>query len=140
MSELTSDKLCTNYVCYCAGIRCCSLGTATEGGYLIAKEGGVGIIIAPSSTEVIRTWACINDATLTADANAGFGDWFVPTRTELMCYRSLCDFWDATNFCLYWSSSANNSTWMWAVGYNPYVGRYSQFCSRNVRAFRKVYY
>jgi hypothetical protein len=140
MSELTSDKLCTNYVCYCAGIKCCSLGSAIEGGYLIGKEGGVAIILAPCTTQVLRTWADRNDAVTTAEANAACGDWFVPTRNELRCYLSSRSFWDVNNYNGYWSSTNNNASWAWeASSYGSFTTR-QNYCFRQVRAFRKAYY
>ena len=139
MSDLTSDKLCTNYVCYCAGIRCCSLGSAIEGGYLISKEGGVGIILAPCTTRVVRTWANRNDAILTAEDNAGCGDWFVPTRTELHCYRHYRN-WDCSEPTLYWSDTPANATWAWGVSCCPSTSRLNKACLCRVIAFRRVYY
>lgn len=140
MSELTSDKLCTNYVCYCAGIRCCSLGSAIEGGYLILKAGGVGIILAPCTTRVVRTWSSRNDAILTAEANAACGDWFVPTRTELQCYRHYRTYWDCSETTAYWSDTSNNATWAWSVTHCMCPIRTNNICLCRVIAFRRVYY
>lgn len=140
MSDLTSDKLCTNYVCYCAGIRFCSLGSAIEGGYLILKEGGVGIILAPCTTRVIRTWSSRNDAVITAEANAACGDWFVPTKSELNCYRQDATYWDCSESTAYWSDTPNNTLWAWAVGCPASAFRASIYCSCRVIAFRRAYY
>jgi hypothetical protein len=79
VSGITSAHYCST------SIRCCALGAFVEGGYLIAKEGGSALIIAPCTTEVRRTWPCRTDAVITACAAAACNDWFIPTLNDMRC-------------------------------------------------------
>ena len=142
MADLTSNQLC-NICCihYNAGIRCCALGSLVEGGYLFAKDGGYGWIVACSSTQVSRTWANRNDAVTVAEASNACGDWFVPSRFDLMCGHDCKSFWDSFPFATHWSSTDGSATVAWVVRFNG--GTYSTFYKTNthcVRAFRRVLY
>jgi hypothetical protein len=142
MADLTSNQVC-NICCvhYNAGIRCCALGSAVEGGRLFAKHGSVGWIVANAAQQVGRTWANINDAVTVAQAANACGDWFVPSRTDLQYAHDCKSFWDSFSSTTYWSSTEYNATFAWYflfssggfnVLYKPNV--------RCVRAFRRVFY
>ena len=142
MADLTSNQVC-NICCihYNAGLRCCALGSLVEGGYLFAKDGGYGWIVACSSREVSRTWANREDAVTVAEASNACGDWFVPSRTDLQYGQDCKSFWDSFSSTVYWSSTEANATHAWGVGFDcGTVGtslKSNTFC---VRAFRRVLY
>jgi hypothetical protein len=148
---------------YCAIAACCPVGTATrDGARLICKAGGIGWFVAPSSTQVLSSWAggqynstavgdkcCISEwSTLeTALTNAGFTptDWFVPSggaggqlnNPGYVC-RTNWDSFDAVN---YWSSTEGNATAAcrqdFTLGNITNSGKTN---SNRVRAFRCVTY
>ena len=144
MADLTSNQVC-NICCihYNAGIRCCALGSLVEGGYLYAKRGGIGWIVACSSREVSRTWDLIADAVTVAEASNACGDWFVPFRTDLQLGHDCKSFWDSfsSTGTGYWSSTEYNATIAWGVGFgtgNLTTNPKTTTCC--VRAFRRVLY
>lgn len=143
MADLTSNSLC-NVCCvhYNAGLRCCSLGSNVEGGYLIMKDGGVAIIVAPCSTCVTRCWYCRNGAITCAEGVAACGDWFIPDIQELCMYRSCCAYWDHHDNCEMLSdtrtSNGNARSMRYCLVENSTVT--TRFTCCRVRAFRKVYY
>jgi len=142
MADLTSNQVC-NICCihYNAGLRCCALGSLVEGGYLFAKDGGVGWIVACSSRQVSRVWASRADAVTVAEASNACGDWFVPSRTDLQYGHDCKSFWDSFSSTTYWSSTEYNATIAWLVCFNTggfYIsGKTGVRC---VRAFRRVFY
>ena len=146
MADLTSNELCN--ICnkhYCAGLRCCALGSTIDGGRLIYKQGSVAWIVAPSGSEVGRNWYCVNHAITRAEAVTGVsGGWFVPSVTELLLGFSNRQYWDVYSSSFYFSSSCQQSIGTCGWGVNMRFG--SQSCSLAkltsycVRAFRKVFY
>lgn len=141
MADL-SNQLC-NICCvhYNAGLRCCSLGSNLEGGWLFAKTGGYAWIVAPCTTRVCRSWYDRNDAVTTAQASAACGDWFVPSRTQLMFGIGCRDFWDAIDTLGYWTDTDINAGSAPCISFlrNCYSFTSKSF-SRSVRAFRIVSY
>jgi methionine-rich copper-binding protein CopC len=118
------------------------LGSAHEGGYLICCSSSVLWIVAPSSTEVQRTWYNRNDAVTTANANASCGDWFIPNRAQLTNPGFNCrTYWDNHSTILYWSSSEYNSQHAchvrFTTGGSSYAGKQH---THRARAFRQVSY
>ena len=144
MADLTSNQVC-NICCihYNAGLRCCALGSLVEGGYLYAKRGGIGWIVACSSRQVGRNWYCRADAVTVAEASNACGDWFIPSRTDLQLGQDCKSFWDSFSSTRYWSSTELNATIAWFVcfyfGNFDFAGGFktNTFC---VRAFRRVSY
>ena len=143
MADLTSNQVC-NICCihYNAGLRCCALGSLVEGGYLFNKGGSIAWIVACSSREVSRTWANRDDAVTTAQAGNACGDWFVPSRTDLILSYDYKSFWDSFSTCSYWSSTESSALGAWRVFFfngtaGCYSGKTNTFC---VRAFRRVSY
>jgi hypothetical protein len=143
MADLTSNQVCN--ICrihYNAGLRCCALGSLVEGGYLFAKDGRKAWIVACSSTQVSRTWANRNDAVTVAEASNACGDWFVPSRSDLIYGHDCKSFWDSfSSPARYWTSTEWNVTnavytYFRSGGYNPLP---KTFVYR-VRAFRRVLY
>jgi hypothetical protein len=143
MALLTSNQVC-NICCvhYNAGIRCCALGSLVEGGYLYAKHGSVGWIVACSSRQVGRSWANRADAVTVAEASNACGDWFVPSRTDLQYAQDCKSFWDSFSSALYWSNTDRDATFAWNVSF--YRGDVNGTCFKTnvncVRAFRRVFY
>ena len=142
MADLISNQVC-NICCihYNAGLRCCALGSLVEGGYLFAKRGGIGWIVACSSRQVSRSWYFRNDAVTTAQAGNACGDWFVPSRTDLQLGHDCKSFWDSFSSAYYWSSTECNATFACILffGSGSLTSRLkSDTCS--VRAFRRVSY
>ena len=122
------------------------LGDAHQGGHLICCSGGNLWIVAPSSTEVVRSWYSKADATSLANTNAACGDWFIPTRAQLGNPGYKCrTYWEAPqvnySYGTYWSNTQHND------GRACYVSLYNDTCSNTnknspyrVRAFRCVSY
>lgn len=153
MADLTSDSLCgisTVLRNRSGGIRSCCLGCSVEGGYLICKEGGVAWIIAPCTTQVIRTWYDRNDALCLA--NATCGDWFIPSAYDLYVMADSWSFWDSSISARYWSDTeahcCQNVTCCCALYYcictngtSTDADELGKNCATiSVRAIRKVYY
>ena len=142
MADLTSNQLC-NICCihYNAGLRCCALGSLVEGGYLFAKDGRKAWIVACSSTQVSRTWANRNDAVTVAEASNACGDWFVPSRSDLIYGHDCKSFWDSFSSASYWSSTQSSATNAWCLCFaDSNVYNISKTFVRCVRAFRRVLY
>jgi hypothetical protein len=117
---------------------------ATNGSRLICKSAGVGWIVAPSTTQVSRTWYCRNDAIIEAGrvTQTCCTQWFVPTVTQLQNPGYCCrTFWDSFSAACYWSSTestAPNGCFVnFNAGYANNSGKTSGIC---VRAFRCVTY
>ena len=144
MADLTSNQICN--ICrihYNAGLKCCSLGTSIEGGYLFAKQGSVAWIVAPAGAEVSRCWYSRNDAVTTAQASAACGDWFVPSRQDLILGYTYRCFWDSFSNSCYWSSTEARTSSAWSMFFT--TGCLSRSFSKLtgilcVRAFRRVFY
>ena len=120
-----------------------ALGSSVAGGFLICKAGGVGWIVAPSSTQVTRTWDCRNDAVTTANANAACGDWFVPTVSQSQNPGYTCRIhWDSFNISHpYWTSTEQNTSHAFRmVGLNGTVFGTNKTSTLCIRAFRCVTY
>ena len=84
-----------------------ALGSAYQCGRVICKNGGIAWIVAPSCSEVSRTWYSRNDAVTTALAcTAGATGWFIPTISQLQNPGYTCrTFWDSFSSADYWSST-----------------------------------
>ena len=142
MANLTSNQVC-NICCihYSAGLRCCALGTLVEGGYLIAKQGGLAWIVACSTQQVSRSWYCRADAVTVAEASNACGDWFVPSRIDLTLGHDCKSFWDSFSSALYWSNTQTSSAFAWRVCFTTGClidgSKTAVYC---VRAFRRVSY
>jgi len=136
MSRITLGKTCWKLNDY-------SLGGAALGGYLICRSGGVGWVVAPSTTEVSRSWYSRDDAVTTAEANAACGDWFVPTCGQLQNPGWVCNtYWDSFSSDCFWSSTEHGGSFLaWTVrftdGYTSGRNKANACC---VRAFRCVTY
>jgi hypothetical protein len=117
---------------------------ATNGSRLICKSSGVGWIVAPSTTQVSRTWYCRNDALLEAQrvTRTCCTQWFVPTLAQLQNPGYCCrTFWDSFSSTCYWSSTESTAACAYCVNFNN--GGASSGCKNNtycVRAFRCVTY
>jgi hypothetical protein len=88
-----------------------NLGQAVEGGFLICKAGGTQWIVAPSASQVSRSWYNRCDANIRAQQVSGFSGWFVPTCLQLQNPGFICRvYWDA--YCCaanYWSNSDSSA-------------------------------
>ena len=119
-----------------------SLGEAYEGGYLICQSGGVRWVVAPSSSEVSRTWYLRNDANTTAQSVSGCTGWFVPTCGQLQNPGYTCrTYWDSYVANRYWSSVEYSATNAWGatlVNGTTFSGFKTSLY--RVRAFRCVTY
>ena len=137
---------------YSSGLRCCALGSLVEGGYLFAKQGGLAWIVACSSREVSRIWSNRADAVTVAQASNACGDWFIPSKIDLLLGIDCKAFWDSSGG-LYWTNTELNSIQAWFMcagtannsvlfqgtigGNNPTNYKSGIKC---VRAFRRVSY
>ena len=150
--SVTMSTLSASAMNYSSGLRCCALGTLVEGGYLFAKQGGVAWIVACSSRQVSRTWTLRSDAVTTAQAGNACGDWFIPSKIDLLLGIDCKAFWDSSGG-LYWADTEVNPTQAWFMcagtiynsavfqgtvgGNNPANYKTGIKC---VRAFRRVFY
>jgi hypothetical protein len=120
-----------------------ALGSTFQCGRVICKNGGIAWIVAPSCSEVSRTWHLRNDAVTTALAcTAGATGWFVPTLSQLQNPGYTCrTFWDSFSSARYWSSTENSATTacrvFFTTGNSSPSLKTSTYC---VRAFRCVTY
>ena len=122
-----------------------ALGDAYEGGYLICASGGTRWVVAPSSSEVSRTWHSRNDAITRAQAVSGCTGWFVPTISQLQNPGYTCrTYWDSYSTDYYWSNTNNPSysgdSCSVELANGTTYGRRSQNHTICVRAFRTVSY
>ena len=118
------------------------LGDAYGGGYLICQSGGVRWVVAPSSSQVSRTWFSRNDAITTAQSVSGCTGWFVPTCGQLQNPAYSCrSYWDSWYF-IQWSSTAGaTGTEAWVVYFsNGNVITSQRSNCWGVRALRCVTY
>jgi len=122
-----------------------SLGDPYEGGFLICCSSPTRWVVAPSSSEVSRSWYEIGDANTRAQQVSGCTGWFVPSITQLQNPGFTCrTFWDSFSNSCYWSSTTPDffSTCACAVDFssgstsNP-RGKYRV---QTVRSFRAVSY
>lgn len=117
------------------------LGDPYEGGYLICQASGVNWIVAPSSTEVARSWYTNSDANTVAQSVTGCTGWFVPTISQLQNPGYTCrTYWESYCATSYWSSTEANASRGWAVD----ATGVAVFCPKTfgflVRSFRCVTY
>ena len=118
-------------------------GCPYEGGYLICESGGVRWVVAPSSTQVFRSWYCRNDAVTTAEANAACGDWFIPNASQLQNPGYTCrNNWDSYHWGYIWSSTELNDNCARTVFFPSGALDYLQKTDTGgaLRAFRCVTY
>ena len=88
-----------------------NLGGAGEGGYLICGSGGNRWIVAPISTEVIRTWYDRSHAVTLANANAACGNWFVPSSSQIYNPGYTCrTYWDDLSPVTFFSNCEYSNT------------------------------
>jgi hypothetical protein len=118
---------------------------ATNGSRLICKSAGIGWIVAPSTSQVSRTWYCRNDALLEAEKITQIccTQWFVPTFSQLQnpgfCCRAFWDSYSPSGY--YWSSTELNDTCACALRFSSgYVVICSKLNTLCVRAGRCVTY
>jgi hypothetical protein len=127
-----------------------SLGTSMQGGFLICIQTGLFWIVAPSSSQVSRSWYCRNDANTTAQQVSGCTGWFVPTMSQLQnpgyCCRS---FWGPSpcfSSMRYWSSTELNARNACYVNFTNgangpvYSHSFNKHLINCIRAFRCVTY
>jgi len=110
------------------------------GGTLICKNGGTAWIIAPSCSDVARSYTNRNDAITTATACTMATGWFIPTLSQLQNPGASCAiYWDQfcdAPQCIYWSDTSGCIVIMvCGVGNGD-----SNASVRRVRAFRCVTY
>jgi hypothetical protein len=117
----------------------CSFG----GGRAVSVSSGVVWVVAPSSSQVTRTYPSINDAVIRAQQVSGCAGWFIPGPSELQSYGgnlTSASYWDAYTPGHYWSSSSLGWGGISIVIPNgAWYGRDS-ICNFSVRAFRCVTY
>ena len=129
-------------------IRDLELGDSYEGGFLICCASSIRWIVAPSTSEVTRTWYARGDSNTRAQQVSGCTGWFVPSIGQLQNPGYICrTYWDS--FCcntIYWSDTTSVG-----FGNSPSFACYVNFssgttayCQKNagglVRSFRCVSY
>jgi hypothetical protein len=145
MANLTSNQVC-NICCihYNSGLRCCPLGCQVQGGHLFAKQGGLAWIVACQSREVVRNWANRNDAVTAAQAGNPCGDWFIPSRNDLVLGHDCKVFWQGPLRPSYWSNTEWSTDRAWDVCFTGNnqggITDSPKICCVGIRAFRRVFY
>jgi len=128
---------------YCGRKESCNIAVVDCGGFFICGASSVRWFVAPSTTQVARTWYLRDDAVTLANSCIGSCGWFVPTCGQLQNPGYPCrTYWDS--FCneRYWSSTECNS----ALAFRTHFGFGGQtaYSSKEngffVRAFRCVSY
>jgi hypothetical protein len=117
------------------------LGGSFGGGTLIRCSGGILWVVAPSSSEVSRTWYARGNANTRAQQVSGCTGWFVPTSAQLQNPGYACRaFWDNKS-ASYWSDTAVNANFARRLCFATNVlGTNSKFATFCVRSFRCVSY
>jgi hypothetical protein len=86
-----------------------ALGDPWQGGYAICLSGSTVWIIAPSSSEVNRSWYSRNDANSRASAVSGCSGWFVPNCAQGKDpFKKCVGYWDSGGGGRYWTSTEFN--------------------------------
>lgn len=117
-----------------------TLGSSFGGGRLICRASNINWIVAPSSSEVSRSWFSREDANTRAQQVTGCSGWFVPSRSQLRNPGCVCkNYWDSYS-SFYWTSEFN-SAYAYLVCMNFYPNPVKiKGCSYPVRSFRCVTY
>lgn len=121
----------------------CPLGSNAEGGYLICKSSGTAWIVAPSSSEVTRTWYSRNDANTRAQQVSGCSGWFVPSCTQLYSPGYTCrTYWNSYSADCYWSDSQGFSFTARLLDFSSgsWLAHRPKHFPHRIRAFRCVTY
>jgi|DEB0MinimDraft_6_1074348.scaffolds.fasta_scaffold34329_2 hypothetical protein len=112
-----------------------------DGGYLICRNGGTAWIVAPSSSEVVRTWFAREDAITTATACTNDTGWFVPNVNQLVNPGYTCRiYWDSYSASNYWSSTPNYTFGIYVQFSNGEGVTAPAGWENRVRAFRCIAY
>jgi hypothetical protein len=120
-----------------------TLGSSFGGGFLICRASSVNWIVAPSSSQVSRSWYARNDANTRAQQVSGCTGWFVPTFSQLQNPGYTCrTYWDSFNSSVYWSSTEVNYFQASSVAFcpTPINTSRNKTYTQCVRAFRCVTY
>lgn len=123
----------------------CQFPFVNFGGNLICRAASVNWIVAPSSSEVARSWGSRGDAATTAQQVSGCTGWFIPTSAQLQNPGFTCrTYWDSYQPGAYWSDTRSNHVYAVPVSMDSgaTLGRpaFYQFIAHRVRAFRCVTY
>jgi hypothetical protein len=115
------------------------------GGFLICKNLGVALVVAPSSSEVRRTFCHIGDAiTMAACCTiTPASSWFVPSMNNLSTWYSCRQYSDSYQTGNYWSSSGDPNNYVCSLNMSNGSGCQNlvSFCDNYyVRAFRCITY
>lgn len=114
--ELALGCQCVNVVC--AGVfkvsesNCgvkigCKSGTINTGGYVICNASNVYWVVAPSSSEVSRSWYTRNDSNTRAQQVTGCTGWFIPCQQRLQNPGYNCRvYWDSYISGEYWTETS----------------------------------
>lgn len=87
-----------------------NIGDAHEAGFLICCASNNYWIVAPSNTEVSRTWYVRSEAVTYVNSIIPCNDWFIPTVTQLQNPGYACrTHWDSYNAEGYWSDTQHNN-------------------------------
>jgi len=119
----------------------CNVTHVNFGGRLICRAGGVQWVVAPSSSQVTRTWSQRNDSNTRAQQVSGCTGWFVPSLGQLQNPGYTCrTYWDNCSGS-YWSCDPINICAFFLSEYPGGQHRYTlQTALLNVRSFRCVTY
>ena len=118
------------------------LGDPFGGGNLICQSGGTRWVVAPSSSQVSRSWYSRNDANTTAQQVSGCTGWFVPSFSQLQNPGYICrTYWEGYVSAGYWSSTPNPDD-RFAFAINSTGNQFDWWKAESllVRSFRCVAY
>ena len=120
------------------------LGEVYEGGNFVCASGGIRWIVAPSNTEVNRSWHSRADANTRAQSVTGCTGWFVPTCGQLQNPGySRKTYWSYVHGATYWSNteqSGPDALYVLFSYFSGFTAANNKSNVNSVRSFRCVSY
>lgn len=120
------------------------LGCPYEGGFLICCSAAESAywVVAPSCTEVHRSWYLRNDAVTVAQACTGCSGWFIPEIAKVANPGYTCRvYWDSFITTGYWSNTEFNITCAYLQRFTTnFIQRLGKESLWYARAFRCITY
>ena len=168
----TKTPYCAKGLCaeICLGQRCCGVGanggifkinesfcgskencktpfTDFKGLFICCGPGTVKWVVAPSCTQVSRSWYARSDAVTLANSCMGSCGWFVPSCGQIVDPGRCCrTYWDSFTPSPYWTDTERTGGFAWHYNINNGVAHTNDHHSGNnpenktfckpVRAFR----
>ena len=82
--------------------------TDYKGNFICCQDPTTKWFVAPSCTEVSRSWYCLEDSVTVANSCMGSCGWFVPSRALMSSGYNCRTYWDSYVEAAYWTSQPTN--------------------------------